>query len=336
VRTENATAIDGPAPRPLAPASAAAARPRANDPGRIVRYYSEAGPDYAAWSPGFHMHFGYFRRGMNPAKREEMLNEMTRQVLSRLEIGGERPHRLLDVGCGLGASTRLAARERPGARIDGITLVPWQVAEARRLTAEQGLSGRAEFFQDDYTAAPFPAASYDGVFAIESACHASGWDKAAFVSEAARLLKPGGRLVVADGFLKGTAPMNPLLGWCYRRVCANWALETFAELRAFRGCLERHGFSAVRVEDASWRIAPSVLHVPWVTARFLARQLVESRLRLTRARWGHVLACVLSPVVGMARTRFAYCLVSATRDDADRRRSRRPGSCGFSPPRLQT
>lgn len=314
MNTETATAIDTPAARPLAPGAEGVERPRANDPGRIIAYYSEAGPDYAAWSPGFHMHFGYYRRGLSPFAREEMLNEMTRQVLSRLEIDRDRPHRLLDMGCGLGASTRLAASERPGARVDGITLVPWQVAEARRRTAERGLSGRARFFQDDYTAAPFPGASYDGIFAIESACHASGWDKAAFVREAARLVKPGGRLVVADGFLKGTGPMNPLLGWCYRLVCTNWMLETFAEIHAFRGCLERHGFSSIKVEDASWRIAPSVLHVPWVTARFLARQLVESRLRLTRARWGHVLACVLSPVVGMARRRFGYYLVTATKD----------------------
>ena len=37
------------------------------------RYYEEAGPDYAAWSPNFNMHFGFFRRGMNPFDREAML-----------------------------------------------------------------------------------------------------------------------------------------------------------------------------------------------------------------------------------------------------------------------
>ena len=34
------------------------------------RYYEEAGPDYAAWSPHFNMHFGFFRWGMNPFNRE--------------------------------------------------------------------------------------------------------------------------------------------------------------------------------------------------------------------------------------------------------------------------
>jgi MPBQ/MSBQ methyltransferase len=33
----------------------------ATTPVRFQRYYEEAGPDYAAWSAGFNMHFGFFR-----------------------------------------------------------------------------------------------------------------------------------------------------------------------------------------------------------------------------------------------------------------------------------
>ena len=42
------------------------------------RYYEEAGPDYAAWSPHFSMHFGFFRRGINPLNREAMLEQMNK------------------------------------------------------------------------------------------------------------------------------------------------------------------------------------------------------------------------------------------------------------------
>jgi len=292
-----------------------ATAPRANDRQHVVRYYREAGPDYAAWSRDLNMHFGYWRRGLNPLRRETMLHEMTRQVVRRLGLDLDAPQRLLDMGCGVGASARLAASQWPALAVDGLTLVPWQVGEARRLAAARALDGRVRFLQGDYTAAPLPAAAYDGVYAIESACHASGLDKEGFVREAARLVKPGRRLAVADGFLKGDGPMNPLLRWALDRVCANWALETFAEIGHFRRCLKRHGFADVRVEDASWRIAPSVMHIPWVTARFLARELAASRLRMGRVRWGHVRACVLSPLVGMARRRFGYFLVSASRRD---------------------
>lgn len=278
---------------------------------RIRRYYEAAGPDYRAWSPAFHMHFGWWRRGLSFFDREAMLGEMTLQVLRRLDLPLDRPQRLIDLGCGLGASLRLAARRHPALSLAGVTVVPWQIEEARRLAAEAGLSGRIEVLQRDYTATGLAAGSFDGAWALESACHDAGLAKEGFVREARRLLAPGRRLVVADGFLKGERPLGSPLGGIVRRVCEHWALETFAEIGAFRRALERHGFVDVRVEEVSWRIAPSVLHVPGVTARFLFRELVIARKPLDRLRRGHVVACVLSMLVGAARWRFGYYLVSA-------------------------
>lgn len=295
-------------------------RAAANDPASIVRYYSESGRDYGAWSPRFNMHFGYWRRGLNPLRLEPMLDEMTLQVLARLGPELEGPGaRVLDLGCGLAAPARLAVRRHPGLTVDGVTLVPWQVREGRRLAAAEGLEGpgggggRLRLFVGDYRRTPLAAGSYRAAYAIESACHDRGYDKRGFVAEAARLLAPGGRLVLADGFLRHTGPMSRLLGWCYGRVCANWALETFADLGAFTACLREHGFDEVAVEDVSLRLAPSVAHIPRVTLRFLWDELRTERLRMGRVRWGHVLACVLSPIVGMARSRFGYFLVTAVK-----------------------
>jgi cyclopropane fatty-acyl-phospholipid synthase-like methyltransferase len=146
------------------------------------------------------MHFGYFRRGLNPFALEPMLDEMTRQVFLRLDLDFDRENRILDMGCGLCASARWAAREFPGLQLDAISLVPWQVEQARRLSDEKGRNGKIVFHQGDYTATEFSDGTYDAIYAIESACHAAGDDKAGFIREAARLLKPGGRLAVADGF----------------------------------------------------------------------------------------------------------------------------------------
>jgi ubiquinone/menaquinone biosynthesis C-methylase UbiE len=279
----------------------------------IVRYYSEAGQDYGSWSRNFHMHFGYYRAGLNPFALEGLLAEMSRQVLARLQLGATAPVRVLDLGCGLGATTRLAAAEHPGWNVHGLTIVPWQLEQARQLTAGKEFSSRVQFIQGDYTASPFSGAAYDGLYAIESACHDAGYEKAGFVKEAARIVKPGGRLVIADGFQKGLQPMSPPLRWAFDKVCRNWALESFAELGVFLRGLEREGFVIESVEDASFRIVPSVAHIPRVTLRHLAKELIASRLRLGKVRWGHLLACVLSPFVGMARHRFGYYLVTARR-----------------------
>jgi cyclopropane fatty-acyl-phospholipid synthase-like methyltransferase len=279
----------------------------------VVRYYAEATQDYSAWSRNFNMHFGYFRAGLNPLRLEPMLEEMTHQVLARLRLAPGAAHALLDAGCGMGAAARTLALRDPELRIEGVTLVPWQAQHAGDRIAHAGLGERVRIELGDYTCTRYPDACFDGVYAIESVCHAGGDDKRDFVREAARVLKPGARLVVADGFVRGRGPMNPLLRFCYRTVARNWAVERFADLDAFVRCVERSGFRDVVVEDISLRIAPSVMHIPVVMLRFLAGQLRRNGLHLSRVRWGHLLACALAPFLGMARSRFRYCIVSATR-----------------------
>lgn len=274
-----------------------------------MEYYEGASLDYRFWSPGFHMHFGYYRRGQNPLAREPMLREMNQQVFARLDLpNGTR--RVVDLGCGLGAPSRDAAATYPRWHIEAVSLVPWQVEYARHLTAEAGIDGRLRFSVNDYTASSFETASFDGGFAIESSCHATGADKTDFVREAARILKPGARLVVADGFLK-REPLPWPLSWILEVVCRNWAVTRFANFDAFCAALRDNGFRILEARDISFRVAPSALHVPWVTLRFVMASLFQ---RVSSVRWGHVLASFLSPLVGAARPYFSYCLIVAERE----------------------
>src|SRR5215813_1441756 len=102
----------------------------------LVRYYSEAGPDYAAWSPSFNMHFGYWAWGLNPFDREAMLERTNGEVVARLDVGSGASH-VADLGCGLGATARHLTRRYLRARVTGLTIVPWQVEQARRLGSER-------------------------------------------------------------------------------------------------------------------------------------------------------------------------------------------------------
>ena len=73
--------------------------------------------------------------------------------------------------------------------------------------------------QGDYEDTILPAGSFDGAYALESTCHWHGADKSALLSEAHRLLRPGGRLVVADGFLSDGRFASVVQQRIYRRLC---------------------------------------------------------------------------------------------------------------------
>src|SRR5215510_160133 len=106
---------------------AAAVKP----PVDIGTYYTNVGMDYRAWSRNFNMHFGYYRWPANPMALEAMLEELSRQVFTRLDLAAGM--KVLDLGCGLGAPARTLTVEHAVA-VTAVTCVDWQIARARALS----------------------------------------------------------------------------------------------------------------------------------------------------------------------------------------------------------
>ena len=280
----------------------------------MVDYYEHAGLDYRAWSPRFNMHFGYYRRGMNPLRLEPMLAAMNDEILRGLAIPAGQPAHVLDLGCGMGATARQLARCVPGLAVTGLTIVPGQAQAGERMSEAEGLKDRVRLIHADYTAIPLADHSVDYAYAIESVCHARGPDKAAFVRELCRVLRPGGRFVIADGFMKHSRPLPAWLERVRARVCEGWALEVFPELAAITGRLREGGVAALEVRDISWHVAPSVAHIPRVTLGFLLDELrATGGLRLGPQRRGNVVAPLLGIVLGLARAHFGYHLIAGRR-----------------------
>jgi ubiquinone/menaquinone biosynthesis C-methylase UbiE len=251
-----------------------------------------------------------------------MLDRMNREVIDALRLtpGGSR--RLLDLGCGLGATARWAVAYDRALHVYGLTIVPWQAQEAERLTPRVAAAA-VRYLQADYSAIPFLDASFDGVYALESSCYAAGYTKRPLLEEAFRVLTPGGRLVIADAFLKVLRPMNPLNRWCYDELCKSWSLETLGEIHQVHATLQAIGFEDIHITNISKNVTPSVLHIPFVATRFLVRHAVDGGGPLRGRRWDHLRAGLLLMAFTLDRTRSGYFLISA------RKPARAPGGPGL-------
>ncbi|MGA9585021.1 MAG: hypothetical protein WBQ95_06810, partial [Terracidiphilus sp.] len=153
---------------------------------------------------------------------------------------------------------------------------------------------------------------FDASGALESSCYGTGANKTRLICEAHRLLRPGGRFVVADGFI-GPGKFHGPQKYLYRKLCECWVIESLGEIDPFAHELERAGFRDISVEQIQSRVTPSVFHVPLVTLKFLLTSVVFGKRKMTRARWNNVLAPILLPFVGYPLGPLAYYIVSATR-----------------------
>lgn len=278
---------------------------------KIIDYFEGAGLDYYYWDNSFNMHFGYFKWGLNPFNLPDLLNSMNREVMNRLELERYKEPLVLDLGCGLGTSSRYMAKERKGSQFYGFTITPWQVSFGNDLTQEEGLDKQVSLYEADFAHLPLSNDSADAAFAMESACYAKGNDKLEFAEELYRVLKPGGRFVITDGFRKHSNPLPKWLNRIYRKNMDCWALKDLADINLFIAAMRKVGFQNIKVEDASWRVAPSFVHIPFVTLRFYWDVWRKKELNnLHQERKNNALAPTLGMIMGASRKHFSYYIVS--------------------------
>lgn len=127
------------------------------------------------------------------------------EEIARWHAEYHRPFNLLDVGCGTGGLLSLLGRTSWPVRAIGLDYAARMCAAAARKARESGFDGRIRFVRADSEHLPFANGRFDLITCSNSFHHYP--HQQAVIQEMHRLLAPGGRLILIDGFRDG------VIGW---------------------------------------------------------------------------------------------------------------------------
>ena len=239
-------------------------------------------------------HFGigdFDRRvALEDLSQEEIAAELHRLEMNQIDallahMGSVGPEqRVLDAGCGRGG-TSFSIALRTGARVDGVTISPYQHRFASELAERRGLSERVRFHLMNYLKLAFPDASFDHVITSESTQYVL--EVASLVEGFARVLRPGGRYTCAT--------------WCTNEEFAgsneyeapiNLHYGTHINSRAdYLHAMQKCGFGAIEVDDLT------ELAIPYWELR---------------CQWQHRSGVELDFLFGHRKRKILYLFISGT------------------------
>lgn len=219
----------------------------------IIAYYEDCQIDYEiVWHLKSHMsmHYGYYYPETKRL-REALINlNIELAKFGTIKKGAV----LLDAGCGVGGSSIFLAKQC-NAFTTGITLSAKQVLVCKENAVKNGVADQCTFEVQNYLNTSFPDNTFDIVWAVESSCYAP--EKLDFLKEAYRILKPGGRIVVADFFNNDTIPnieQDPLM----MKWVNTWAIQSYAGVNAFFEKMSLAGFESCQKKDVTIPVYPTI------------------------------------------------------------------------------
>lgn len=221
---------------------------------QIIDYYEQCHHSYRdAWGmdKNMQLNLGLWKKGTK--NLAVALVNLNREIAQLGEINAK--HHVLDAGCGVGGTAIFLAKNF-GCQVTGISLTPSQVQMAKENAKKSGVENLLHFEEGNFMHTRFEDESFTHIIGMESICYAE--PKKDFLKEAYRLLKPGGKIVLAEN-LQAKDELNPKeFEILYTKGFHGCQVQSLDTAKNYLNNLVEIGFKNGQCEDYTELIKPSI------------------------------------------------------------------------------
>lgn len=214
-------------------------------------YSSKLGYDTILWGA---KHFGYYPKNKKISEKEAQ--KLMHDLIGK-KLNLKKSMKALDAGCGQGVvSTYLA--KKFGCRIEGITMVNFEIGVANNLAKEIGVSDKVNYSLMDYSNMKFDNNTFDAIYTIETLCHSTDIKKT--LKEFYRVLRKNGRIALFEYRVANDDKFSNYEIGLINKIVHATAAPSLMELKfsEFKKMVEETGFKNVKEEDITKNFAPSL------------------------------------------------------------------------------
>jgi ubiquinone/menaquinone biosynthesis C-methylase UbiE len=265
----------------------------------VKEYYTRHWSQLVQWwksEETLGIHYGYHKKGIhNHVQSIFAMNDFVGKLLG---LDADDKKKILDAGCGVGGTSIYLAKKYPHVDFKGITISSEQVKLANQFASRVS---NVEFLLKDFADTGFPNGYFDGAFALESICYAK--DKRAVIREMHRILKPGGKLVIIDGF-RTDVQLNNFMRKIYNIWLKGRSVPNLEFLETFIAYLKMEGFKEIEERDLSKNIRFSAIRsffigIPYLFYVVAKKTIMGRKYEPTKDTCYCIAVSVLSPIFGL-------------------------------------
>lgn len=223
-----------------------------DDKQKILDYYQDCHVDYKyVWKTEKNLSFHYGFYDKKHRKHNEAVINMNRVLADILKI--KEGDKILDAGCGIGGSSIWLAKNFK-AKVTGINISEKHLEIAKQLVQKNSLEPLVNFECQDYNKTNFQDNYFDFIWAIESVCHSN--NRKNFLIEAKRILKPNGKIIIAD-FFKSNNFQSDKKKKILSKWLNGWAMQELSTIEEFLLYFKELSFKNIMFIDITKNVEPS-------------------------------------------------------------------------------